>query len=89
MYRSTKKVDYLLYISSFLSLLMIVLLLTSSKSISYSIDKNEKQAEEQSRFTIYMDGVNENSEEEDLKTFKDLNAEPEQKPVNPLKLTQK
>lgn len=51
--KGVKKIDYLLYISSFLSLLMIVLLLTSSKSISYNVDKTKKNIFlEESDFTV-------------------------------------
>lgn len=51
--KGIKKIDYLLYISSFLSLLMIILLLTSSKSISYNIDKTKKNIFlEENEFTV-------------------------------------
>ena len=41
MKKNMKKIDYLLYISSFLSLSMIIILLTSSSSISYNINKKD------------------------------------------------
>lgn len=75
MKKNLKSLDFLLYLSSFVSLILIVLLLTSSKSISYNIDK-AKIIPDQENQNIYTFTTIENTEyEKDLLINEEKEAE--------------
>ena len=92
MKKNFRSLDFLLYISSFISLILIVLLLTSSKSISYDIENTVIKEEGEVALNIDAFTIEETEYKEGISTEKEEKAiinETDQKRINAEPSTEK